>query len=198
VTTGAFLKYLVLTVGASAITLAGSPVLLALLDGATSDVEWDQLSAIGQSYGGIAAIFSAVGLLALAYSVHLQTRQTRLLQLQTVREMQIQIYTLPFQHPSLMSTLTPDGASTFVQARTWHLVYLNLTVRYLEFAYLAGELTPNGLRQVLATEVFATSDGQRYWRTSRPLWAAERPRDPQRNRFMTIADAAFADATGPN
>jgi hypothetical protein len=176
------------------VTIIGSPLLLIAINDVTPNLPWDRLSEIGQSYSGIAALFSAFALLGVAGSIVLQLRQNRLQQLQTVREMQINLLTLPFSTPMLRQVLVPEDASEEATEKAWRAIYLNLFMRYIEYAFLVGELTADGLLRVLTSEVFSRLEGREYWANARAAWMTERPRDPKRAEFLVIADEAFRRA----
>src|SRR2546430_12427958 len=71
---------------AVAVTVAAvvlSPFLLGALGG--FGVNWTRLSEIGQTYGAVSAVLSALALGAVAMSVSIQARQARAEQIQAVR-----------------------------------------------------------------------------------------------------------------
>ncbi len=60
-------------------------------------VDWTRLSEIGQTYAFISGLISALALFAVAGSIRVQARQTRIQQLQTVRAMQFDLVKMGFE-----------------------------------------------------------------------------------------------------
>lgn len=140
------------------VLLLVSPLIL-LIPAIVLDVNWRQLTDIGQSYTGIAAVLSAAALVGIVASIRFQAEQTRLLRRQLTREMQFNLLDMAMSDPhyAAIFRISPtQGYDAFRKA-----AFQNLWVRYLEFAYLTGEMSEEELRSIF--EGFFTVADNRVW-----------------------------------
>ncbi|MFF4194265.1 DUF6082 family protein [Nonomuraea sp. NPDC001831] len=86
----------------------GSPLLLKLL--VPEDARWQQLSAVGETYGAASAILSAFALVAIGFSLFLQAKEMRLSRSAANRAHHLQLMQLQMTHPVLRRGLgLPDN-----------------------------------------------------------------------------------------
>jgi hypothetical protein len=150
---------------------------------------WNRLSAIGQSYQAAAALLAALALCALAVSIRLQVRQTRVSQLQAARTMQLDLIRMAIQDPEYRRVLGQELLDLGMTRWKEH-TYLNLWIMYLQMAYLTGAYDDTGIRRVLTDEFFNGASGLRYWPVARKAFDAEATTRRHR-RFFDLVEAAY-------
>ena len=133
-------------------------------------VNWTRLSEIGQTYGAVSAVLSALALGAVAMSVSIQARQARADQIQAVRGfhldlVRMQLDDLPTYLPCWGPLDLPGP-----QAQRRH-IYTGLLFSYGSMGYGVGEISEPWLRNMVAG-MFQGEFARRYWRTARGSWAA--------------------------
>src|SRR2546430_1904858 len=121
-----------------------SPFLLGALGG--FGVNWTRLSEIGQTYGAVSAVLSALALGAVAMSVSIQARQARADQIQAVRGfhldlVRMQLDDLPTYLPCWGPLDLPGP-----QAQRRH-IYTGLLFSYGSMGYGVGEISEPWLRK---------------------------------------------------
>jgi Family of unknown function (DUF6082) len=172
-----------------------SPFLLGTLNGL--GVNWTRLSEIGQTYGAVSAVLSALALGAVAMSVAIQRRQARAEQIQAVRGfhldlVRMQLDDLPTYLPCWGPLDLPGP-----QAQRRH-VYTGLIFSYGSMGYGVGEISEPWLRNMVGG-MFRNEFARRYWRTARESWVASAGGNRRGLRFVAIVDDEFdrAVAAGP-
>ena len=184
----------VLAVGtvASTCVLVLSPLLLVLLDRLVG-VDWPRLSEIGQSYTGTSALLAAGALVAVAYSTRLQSKQTRIIQLQSVRSMQFDLVNRALDDPRLAATFVDVVTDDQVLDQFRSRMYISMRLRFLQFSYLAGELSAPSLQAHLRGEVFRARAVRCYWEKEADRWA-EAAVSRSEKRFVQIVHSAYQSA----
>jgi hypothetical protein len=121
---------------------------------------WTVLSNVGQSYGPIATILSGVALIGVVATVNLQSRQTRVLAEQAIRQMQLELMREAWRDPDLLSALevVPDGQG---QKARQH-AFLNTYFMYLRMGLMSGHISESEIEEISA-RCFSTSPGALYW-----------------------------------
>ncbi|GAB2566453.1 hypothetical protein Aab01nite_46300 [Paractinoplanes abujensis] len=179
----------VVLIGVLAAAVLFSPALLRLVDDDGAD--WNRLSDIGQSYGPVAALLSA---LALCVAVLVQRRQIRQERVRMAREMHVNALRTAMDDPVYGqcwgARVTPDD----VDEKLYY--YTNMVISTWLYAWECGELSDNAVRAYV--RAMAESEIPRaYWKQygAWRLLAAHGPR----RRFLSMVDAEFkaAEATGP-
>jgi uncharacterized membrane protein len=149
------------------ITIVGLVVLspLALAGIAHFRSDWLQLSNIGQTYGAISAILSALALGGILASLLYQARDSRNSHEQITRTFQFELIKLELEDPSLMVALgAPWGLDIpSDNASLRQFLYVQMWVSYLAGRYASGELPASTARQWAALELFRGSAGRTYW-----------------------------------
>ncbi|RTL67434.1 MAG: hypothetical protein EKK42_13875 [Pseudonocardiaceae bacterium] len=172
-----------------------SPLLL-LVPRSLFGSDWQTLSNIGQSYTGVAALFSAAALIGVAYSIRLQTKQNAMIQGQAVREMQVSLQRFAMENPSYLS-IFHSTASSSSNDRIAKRFYLNQWMRYLQYGNAIGEITDASLRRILENDLFPVASNRIWWSTAKDVYEADYQHS--RTNFLQIAnescDAAERAAT---
>lgn len=182
-------------VGAAALGLVAlSPLLLWPLLHAHTDADWRRLGAVGDTYGGVAAIVSGVALLGVAGSLVLQRRQSRIEREYAFREYHREMLRMSMDDPALAACWGPrrdTGLDTDVD------LYVTLMIGYWHAGWLVGAFNEQRLRLSLRT-FFAGDVGRRSWRehdSQRMIGRSRRSR-----RFFRMVDQEYdaAVAAGPS
>jgi hypothetical protein len=156
-----------------AVTIAGSVLLIVLTPFAfgllgRTGANWPALSNIGQAYGGISALVSAVALAGVALSLATQNRQVRVAEEYAHREQHRTLLKMAMDDPDLMACFGKlDGDPT---QRRQH-VYVNLYVAFLFSSWRLGYISSAEARHVFV-EIFSAQPGRRYWAAARRLRGA--------------------------
>lgn len=163
----------------SALPIAGIFVVVLLLSplsllavGVMLDLPWRDLTDIGQSYTGVAAVLAGIALLLTARTVQVQARQTTLLQQQSVRQMQIELFKFPMADPiylQVFGSAVPQAGEHDYARKS---IFANLWLRYMQFGFLCGEISEDSLRYALRNEIFSTEFGLSTWERVRPAFEA--------------------------
>jgi hypothetical protein len=180
-----------LVVGTLALLLL-SPLLL-IVPLAIFDVNWTEVSSVGQSYTGIAALLSAGALVGVLLSVRLQIHQNGILRRQLVRDSQFRLMDLAMSDPVYASVASAYDAASHEQYRK--AVYRNLLFRHLEFCYLSSDLSDEQLAYTLENEIFKNNETREWWAEIRPYWQAFQTEDHR--QFFEIIEAGWANSADP-
>jgi hypothetical protein len=176
-----------LTCGFVAVIVA-SPWLMRSVVGRSA--EWQELSDVGQAYGGVSAILAGLAFCGIAGSLILQWRQTRLTHVMTVSEQHFALAKMGIDDPDLMFPLV-SGTPT-AEVRRW--VLLNLWVAHWRMRWETGELSSAGLRTCFQL-LFAEDAARTWWRTlGMGGWGVDHDADRRSRAFEAIADTAYRKA----
>jgi hypothetical protein len=140
-----------------------SPLALAGIAHFRSD--WVQLSNIGQTYGAISAVLSALALGGILASLLYQARDTRIAHEQMSRTFQFDLIKIELEDPSLMAAMgAPWGADIPSDPDSLReFLYVQMWVSYLASSYVTGEASKSTVRQVASFELFRGRAGRAYW-----------------------------------
>ncbi|MEU7885854.1 DUF6082 family protein [Microbispora bryophytorum] len=171
----------------AALTVA-SPVALSKI-ATSADVDWEQLSYIGQTYGAASAIFSALALTGVAATLMLQARQARTARKEVERNHHFQLMEMAINNPELLACW--GAVDSGRQARiSRQRLYLNLIISYWEMMYEVGETSTQMLRSNAQTVLFSQQLGHDFWtdiRTDRLAVA----NNARQRRFWKILDEEY-------
>jgi hypothetical protein len=138
--------------------VAGSPVAMGWL--ATLREDWNTLSDVGQTYGLASAVLSGIALVSIGLSLAQQAKQTKIAQLQAARAMQMELFSMAYEHPELR---VGWGASLQLPHLEWRQsTYTNLVFMYIKTAYLIGDFNDQDIRRAMANR-FKTQLGRDFW-----------------------------------
>lgn len=149
--------------------------------------QWSLLSNVGQSFGGVAAILSAIALLGVTYSVRVQARQTLEQRVEAVSNQQRELIFKLLEFPELGSVHDDQGLGRSGRERSARDSYRNLWFIYLFNAYRLQEIPENSIRQAMSREYFANTEGIQFWRVARTAFEAD-VSESTRHRFIEIVD----------
>ncbi|WP_117211904.1 DUF6082 family protein [Allorhizocola rhizosphaerae] len=152
-----------------------APILIAVLH---PSVTWIDLSNVGQAYGGVAAVISALALGGIAISIFLQWRQLRLAQTIALRERTFELLKFALEHPDLLPMLS--GSEQRVR------LYANLTIGHQAMWWDLGAASEESVRLELRP-LFELDVVRSWWAERGPSWSAGHP-TAHRRRFHEILD----------
>jgi len=184
-----------LTVFISAILMAivGLVILspLALAGIAHFRGDWGQLSNIGQTYGAISAILSALALGGILASLLYQARDSRIAHEQLARTFQFELIKLELEDPSLMVAMGAPWGTDIPSdsASLREFLYVQMWVSYWAGSYVTGEMPASVVRSLASHELFKG-------RAARAYWAAVGQRQVtnskgRRNNFFRLLDDEY-------
>ncbi|MEV4351692.1 DUF6082 family protein [Actinoplanes sp. NPDC049596] len=123
------------------VAIMSSPWLVSLVT--REPIDWRALADVGQAYGGISAILSALALCGIAASLVLQWRQARLADAATRRAQQIELVKVSLSDPDLAFPAMPGVPRN--EMRRW--MVLNLWVSH--WVMLFRELATQAYRDAV-------------------------------------------------
>jgi Family of unknown function (DUF6082) len=145
-----------------------SPIALEQLEH-ISGINWATLSNIGQTYGAISALVSALALGGVAVSLIFQARDLRYSSEVAARTFHYDLLKLQMGDPFYMEILAAPGLGaglTDYDSLRTH-TYVHMWVSYWEGRYKVHELSDSELRYLAANELFTSAGGRHYWATTR-------------------------------
>jgi hypothetical protein len=167
-----------------------SPALMVLAAG--YPLPWQQLGDVGQAYGAVSAIVSALALLGIAVSLVIQQRQNRMMEEQAVRQRHSELVRLTIEDQRFLYSW---GAVPTSDSDPALLGFSNLIVSHWLMLWRIRNIDEATLRRN-AQAFFAGSVGRDHWRHSGPGWATP---DRRSTRFVAIMTEELekAVAAGP-
>jgi hypothetical protein len=132
-----------------------SPIFIRYIDG--TDANWSRLSDIGQAYGAVSALLSA---LALGVIVTLQRSQVRYERSWLLREMHIDVIKIALDDPIYTQCWGPRMAPQRVDERLFY--YVNLILNLWFYCWDHGELRDEQVR-LYAASLFEGAVGREFW-----------------------------------
>lgn len=167
-----------------------SPFVLILVN-KTVKVNWTVLSNIGQAYGLVSALVSAIALSGVAFSLILQRRQYEITQLQTLRAMQFELVQMGYQNPNLSEVFGADERPDYMAEHR----YINLWFMYYQAGYRIGAFSDSTMSRI-ATSSFRSERFRQWWLDDRETYAAHADTATGR-RFVTLVDNAYREVVKP-
>ncbi|WP_238015023.1 DUF6082 family protein [Dactylosporangium sp. AC04546] len=161
-----------------------SPLLLAWAT--TWRLEWTRLSDVGQAYGTISAVLSALAFYAVAISILLQRSQYRLIEEQAVRQRHFELLTFAMEHPRYMAAWggSPSGSSHDPSLIT----FANLIMSHWYMLWRIGNISETDLRTETSA-YFVGPVGREFWQFHGHSWLMAP--DPLARRFLDIVWEEF-------
>jgi hypothetical protein len=151
-------------------------------------VGWSKLSDIGQAYGALAAVLTALSLGALAVSVLLQARDARTTQEHGARMLHFELVRMAIndRHLGMWRTAT--------KRETRRQQYANLWVMLWKTLYRLGDMSDDDLRLTVQRELFGNEAdvefGHRFWERTREAYFTN-IRGRRERRFYTIMEDEY-------
>jgi hypothetical protein len=121
---------------------------------------WEELSNIGQAYGGVSAIVSGLALCGIVASLLLQRQQIRLTRTITARERHFELLKLGLADPELI--IGTSVASSPEESRQWQI--RNMWVAHWLMLWDTGSLSRPVLR-LLFDDLFTDAVALTWWST---------------------------------
>jgi hypothetical protein len=151
---------------------------------------WAQLADIGETYGAVSAILSALAVGGVAASLLYQSQQLRLSRLHHVRSVQRELMMKLVDRPDLANATNYFGDTTADRGQRAFIVSL---VQYIFLAYEAGLVTDASLTEEVFPALFGSEAGRHFWREHRLDWI--RPGGEAGARaFGLVVDEAWRQA----
>ncbi|GAA1847629.1 DUF6082 family protein [Asanoa iriomotensis] len=148
---------------------------------------WRFLSDVGQAFGTLSALLSAVALLGVWSSIRLQTRQAEVAKFEAVRGIRGQLIQFAFDEPELLSLWgfdPTDGEENMREA-----AYLSMIFSFWKMAYAVGAMTD--LELVTAGPViFRSTRTRAWWADARGTYLADTA-SPEVAMFARMMDAQY-------
>ncbi|MGA5763526.1 DUF6082 family protein [Nonomuraea bangladeshensis] len=160
-----------------------TPLLLERL--VPAGTRWQQLSAVGETYGAASAVISAFALVAIGFSLFLQVREMRFARAEAERAHHFQLMQLQIENPVLS-----DALSIRSQLDPRVHIYLNLVLSYWEMLFRVGEMTEEQLAEYARANFFGTEAGHSFWRATRDHRLLV-VKDRRGERFINVMDQVW-------
>ena len=185
---------LVVIIVAAIIGIVFAPLGMALL--AKENGEWALLGNVGQAYGGVSALISALALIGVAGALLVQAHQHKLDRLTAVRGRQSHIHSVVREDPQLYS---PVIGGDLEDERSMRRRMLRLeSLHYLATGFDTGLLTEETLRSEAFAAFFRYEENRQFWEMANSYWLVG-THSRKHRRFVKIAneELAYAKSTGP-
>jgi Family of unknown function (DUF6082) len=173
-----------------------SPTLLLRINHLTA-ANWGTLSDVGQAYGGVSAILTALALIGVAASLLVQRQQANIARTQAIRAFQLQMLTLCLDRPDTYYPLmghevvgtTEDARQQIFATYFLNYVHAGYSIDFFDEQSLMGDVFPR---------FFRFDTGRTYWETMRPVWVA-RYLTKKSRKYVGMLDTSYEQAvlTGP-
>jgi hypothetical protein len=158
--------------------------------------DWVRLGNVGQAYGGVSALISAIALAGVVGSLLIQARQHSLDRITLTRSRQAQIYAIVREEPELYWPVVGNDYNNddSVRREIFVLEYFH----YFATGYLTGLFSEESLREETLPRFFRYQENREFWEIANRQWALS-PSNRREQRFTRIMneELARAKATGP-
>ncbi|MBQ1064591.1 DUF6082 family protein [Micromonospora sp. C41] len=128
--------------------------------------DWERLANIGQAYGSVSMLLSALALVGVVATTISQNRQDRIALEYAQRDQHALLLKMAIDDAVLMEcwgSLTQDPAPERRRQRA----YINLILNFWATTWQLGGMPESQLRGLLAADIFATEIGLRFWEQAR-------------------------------
>ncbi|MEU8228109.1 DUF6082 family protein [Actinoplanes sp. NPDC048967] len=168
-----------------------SPILLLRANHLTAQ-DWGTLSNVGQAYGGVSAILTALALIGVAASLLVQRQQADIARTQAIRAFQLQMLTLCLERPDTYYPLMGhEVTGTVEDAR--RQIFATYFLNYVHAGYSIDFFDEKSLTSDVFPRFFTFDTGREYWETMRPLWVA-RYFSKKSRKYVGMLDASYERA----
>jgi Family of unknown function (DUF6082) len=156
-------------------------------------VNWSDLSNIGQTYGAVSALITALALGGVVISLLYQARDVSASRSQAIRTFQFELLRMELEDADLMWA---SGAPWGTAAPTdyGHLrrhIFVHMWLSYWEGQFLLKEMSSRSVRSA-ARELFNGEPGREYWENSGNGRLASN--EGRRLQFLRIIDEEYRNA----
>lgn len=157
-----FIVSTVLVLLAALSLVLASPLALTALDD-SDERDWQRLSEIGQTYGAVSALLSALALGAIAGSLVIQNRSAKLDRLQAHRAVHLNLLKMAIDDTDLLACWgLPHDATPDSVARARQRVYCSQVIAWWEMSFEVGAVSEDWLRGS-ARELFRAEVSRDWW-----------------------------------
>lgn len=164
------------------VTLFSPPVLLYFFGDAG---DWMVMANMGQAYGGIIAVLTALNSFGIGATLILMNRQTKRLTLFETTQRQFEVLKISFEDWELVQAVDPETArSPYGRATT----YANMQLCSWFLSWRIKEMSPTQLHHC-ATQMFKSPIAYAWWATNRDTWGIGIGR--RELRFVDILNEAW-------
>jgi Family of unknown function (DUF6082) len=185
---------LVIIVVVVIIVIALAPLGMAAL--AKGRENWPLLANVGQAYGGISALISAIALVGVIGALLIQTNQHRLDRLTAIRGRQAQIYSVARENPKLYYPVL--GMDFQDEGSMRRRMFRLEALQYFATGFETGLLTKEILRRDAFAGFFRYEENRQFWEMASSDWLVATP-GRKRRKFVKIVnkELAHAKSIGP-
>jgi hypothetical protein len=185
-------SYIVVAIAISILTVS-SPLLLHFLSSRAA-IDWSVVSQIGESYGFVSAIFSALAFGAVALSMQRQTQEAKALRAETRRATHNQLWAIGLADQDLAACFPGFYSKEPMENKQFH--FINLFFWWWHSDYEAGVMTDEELR-LESSALFNSQPGRQFY--ERHLKTREDIASFEKGPFFQIVDAQYKGAlrSGP-
>lgn len=153
--------------------------------------DWTLLGNVGQAYGGISALVSALALAGIVGALLIQRSQHKIERITAVRGFQSGIYSIIREDPWLYFPVMGGDLQdeTSIKRRLFGIELL----QYIAAGFETGLITDKNLRNEALPGFFRYEENRQYWEMAREFWLTGTS-DPIRRAFIRIVDEELARA----
>jgi Family of unknown function (DUF6082) len=173
--------------------VALSPLALTYLN-VNKSADWDQLSAIGQTYGVASALLAGLALTGVAASLFFQAREAKATREQALRALHGDLMQMAMEDPLYRACWGDFFSSEDEDAQRAHM-YVNMIINHWLLMWELNAITEQHLRAI-ASVVLSGEIGHRFWSDGRELRMASVGTKRER-RFNQILDEEYAKNSEP-
>jgi hypothetical protein len=175
-----------------AVLVVLTPVVVLVLIALKGRLSWQRLGEVGEAFGAVSAVVSAMALLGVVTSLVIQQRQNRVTEEQTVRQRHFELVRLTMEEPKFLYAWGYQPERDHDPAL---LGFGNLIVSHWYMLWRIRNIDEEALRRNVAV-YFGGSVGRNHWRRAGPDWATP---DRRARQFVAILDQEYrrAVSAGP-
>ena len=153
-------------------------------------LNWGQLSNIGQTYGAVSAILSALALIGVSISVLLQLNEVRFNRLQERRTRHYELVRFMVENPAYLNIIEPSPSGSSTKARQAS-AFINLWLQYWQLLWEFSDISERELH-AQAHSLFTGEAGRNYWQQSGQA-RLQNANTAKELEFDKLIDSAYQD-----
>jgi hypothetical protein len=156
---------IILTVGGATLLIL-SPLAFIFLD--SSRFDWARLANIGQAYGSVSVVISALALLGIAFSLVAQNHQAAIAKEYSHREQQSALLKMAIDDPALLACWGSGSSDLFgkTEERRRQMLYLTIVFTFWYSSWKVGALSEGTVRGNIA-DIFQGELARSFWSIAR-------------------------------
>lgn len=153
-------------------------------------IDWRALGDVGQAFGTISAVLSAVALIGVGISLRYERQQARIAQNDTIRSLRTELLEFAIENPQYLKVWGFDSQAGPEEAQ--YAAYISLFFSYSKMSFDLDVLQDYELRQ-WCDVVFGDPDIVLFWENARNVYLGGK-RSAKELRFATIVDRKYSAA----